>query len=137
MKSIVNIVNSIDQHLGRRLRLLRQSRRMSVQRLAQIVGASPLEIEKYEAGSERVSAVGLLRIAHALNQSVAYFFEDARAAAGVDGQSFAPEGLHSEDAVELLRAFANVRDPSARRTIIDLAISLASPEKPDSGANIS
>lgn len=106
---------------------------MSVERLARIVGASSVQIEKYEAGSERVSAVDLLRIAVALDQSVTDFFEDARAAAA--GQSPAPETLFSDEATELLRAFAKVRDPSARRTIIALTISLATFETPGSGAN--
>ena len=104
--------------------LLRQSRQMSVERLAQIVGASSAQIEKYETGTARVSAVDLLRIAVALDQTVAYFFQDARAAVAA-GQSPALETLLPEDAIELLRAFANVRDPSARRTIIALTISLA------------
>ncbi len=128
-----SIVNSIDEHVGRRLRLLRQSRQMSVERLAQIVGASSARIEKYEAGTERVSAVDLLRIATALDQSVAFFFEDARA--GAAGQSPALETLLPEDAKELLRAFAKVSDPSARRTIIALTISLGAFDTPGFGAN--
>jgi hypothetical protein len=68
-----------------------------------------------------------------LDQTVAYFFQDARAAAA--GQSPALETLLPEDALELLRAFANVRDPSARRTIIALTISLATFETHGSGAN--
>ncbi len=128
-----SIVNSIDEHVGRRLRLLRLSRQMSLERLAQIVGASSAQIENYEAGTARVSAVDLLRIAVALDQTVAYFFQDARAAAA--GQSPAPETLISDEATELLRAFANVRDPSARRTIIALTISLATFETQGSGAN--
>ena len=127
-----SIVNSIDEHVGRRLQLLRQSRRMSVERLAQIVGASSAQIEKYEAGTARVSAVDLLRIAAALDQTVAYFFQDARAAAA---QSPALETMLPQDALELLRAFAKVSDPSARRTIIALTISLADFETPGSGAN--
>jgi len=129
-----SIVNSIDEHVGRRLRLLRLSRQMSLERLAQIVGASSAQIEKYEAGSERVSAVDLLRIAVALDQTVAYFFQDARAAVAA-GQSPALETLLPEDAIELFRAFANVSDPSARRTIIALTISLATFETHGSGAN--
>ena len=130
-----SIVNSIDKHVGRRLRLLRQSRRMSVERLAQIAGVSSAQIEKYEAGTERVSAAGLLRIAAGLDQNVAVFFEGARAAAVAAGQSHAPENLFSEDAIELLHAFANVRGPSSRRSIIELTISLASTETPGPGAN--
>jgi DNA-binding transcriptional regulator YiaG len=50
---------SIDEHVGRRLRLLRQSRHMSIVRLAEIVGVSSAQIEKYERGAERISAVDL------------------------------------------------------------------------------
>ena len=129
-----SIVNSIDEHVGHRLRSLRESRHMSVVRLAKIVGASSIQIERYEAGTARVSAVDLLRIAGALDQTVAFFFQDARAAVAAPGQSPALETLLSEDATELLYAFAKVRDPSARRTIIALTISLGTFEPPGSGA---
>ena len=130
-----SIVNSIDEHVGRRLRLLRQSRQMSVEHLAKIVGASSAQVEKYEAGTARVSAVDLLRIAGALDQTVSFFFQDARAAVAAPRQSPALEPLLSEDATELLHAFAKVRDPSARRTIIALTISLGTFETPGSGAD--
>jgi transcriptional regulator with XRE-family HTH domain len=99
---------------------------MSVERLAQIVGATSIQIEKYEAGTERVNAAELLRIAVALDQNVAFFFEDARVVRAA-GQSHTPRML-SEEAIELLQAFANVRGPLARRTIIELTISMASPK---------
>ena len=79
-----SIVNSIDQYVGRRLQLLRLSRQMSVERLAQVVGATPAQIEEYEAGTARISADKLLRIATVLNQSVDYFSKDARAAVIAD-----------------------------------------------------
>ena len=122
-----SVVNPIDEHVGRRLRLLRQSRKMSVERLAQIVGASSIQIEKYEAGTERVNAAKLLRIAVALNQNVAFFFEDSQTALAA-GHALARRNLLPEDAIELLQAFANVRGPLARRTIIELTISMAYPE---------
>jgi transcriptional regulator with XRE-family HTH domain len=120
-----SIVNSIDEHVGRRLRLQRLSRQMTVERLAKIVGASSAQIEAYEAGTVRVGADKLLLVAAALNQSVDFFFKDARAAVEAAAPSQAPELLLPDDAIELLRAFANVRAPSARRTIINLTISLS------------
>jgi transcriptional regulator with XRE-family HTH domain len=121
-----SIVNSIDEHVGRRLQVRRLSRQMSVERLAEIVGVSPTKLAKYEAGTARIGASELLRIAGALDLSVEYFFADARAVAvGAAGQFAMPELVVPDDAIELLRAFANVRAPSARRMIINLTISLA------------
>ena len=128
-----SIVNSIDEYVGRRLQLLRLSRQMSVERLAQVVGATPAQIEEYEAGATRISADKLLRIAATLNKSVDYFFKDARAAVIAD-KSPALEHLLTDDAIELLYAFAKVRTPATRRTIIDLTISMAASDS-GSGAH--
>jgi transcriptional regulator with XRE-family HTH domain len=91
---------------------------MSVECLAEIVGADAAQMRRYEAGDERVKADHLLRIARALDEKVPYFFEGAPAEAG--------ETLQSDEVFEIVRAFVKIHDPIKRRSILDLARLLSS-----------
>lgn len=99
---------------------------MSIERLAEITGIGAAQIAKYEHGTERISAVDLRQLALALDASVSSFFEVVRASVGAANRPANSELPLSDEALELVRAFARVRDPVARRRIIDLAIMLGS-----------
>lgn len=114
------IANPIDAHVGQRIRLRRQMLRMELGRLAQSIGATPNELELFETGMSRIGAARLQRAAIALNVEISFFFSGIEASQLLDSD---PRLI--EDALELNRAFFLVRDPSARRRIVDLANSLA------------
>ena len=98
---------------------------MSVERLAEIVGADPTRISRYEAGDARIEAEHLLRIARAFDENISVFFEAAESEAATSERD-APQ---SDEEYELIRAFANVHDPVLRRNIIDLAKYLAAAQE--------
>jgi transcriptional regulator with XRE-family HTH domain len=64
-------VAAIDAALGGRIRRLRRVRRMSQSQLAQSLEMTFQQIQKYEAGKNRISVAVLFLIARALNTSVA------------------------------------------------------------------
>ena len=114
------IANPIDAHVGQRIRLRRQMLRMELGRLAQSIGVTPNELELFETGMSRIGAARLKRAAIALNVEISFFFSGIEASQFLDSD---PRLI--ADALELNRAFFLVRDPSARRRIVDLANSLA------------
>ncbi|HZS84925.1 MAG TPA: helix-turn-helix domain-containing protein [Stellaceae bacterium] len=65
----------VDIHVGKQLRYLRISRRMSQERLGAMVDLTFQQIQKYEKGTNRVSASVLYRLAQALGVPVSTFFE--------------------------------------------------------------
>jgi len=65
----------VDLHVGARLRALRSSRRMSQTSLANAVGVSFQQIQKYERATNRISASMLYGIARYLAVPLAAFFE--------------------------------------------------------------
>jgi transcriptional regulator with XRE-family HTH domain len=65
----------IDVHVGTRLKLFRGLQRMSQERLGEELGITFQQIQKYERGSNRVSASMLYRAAQALRVPVSAFFE--------------------------------------------------------------
>ena len=65
--------NPIDIHVGMRLRLARAE--LSQTALADKVGVTFQQIQKYEKGTNRISASRLLQLARVLGVDVSYFFE--------------------------------------------------------------
>ena len=67
--------NPIDVHVGDRVRRRRRALGVSQEQLADKLGLTFQQVQKYERGANRVSASKLYQIACALQASIAYFFE--------------------------------------------------------------
>ena len=65
----------VDTHVGSRVRERRVALGMSQEKLADALGISFQQIQKYEVGTNRVAAGRLWDIAKALEVDVGYFFE--------------------------------------------------------------
>ncbi len=65
----------VDLYVGQRIRQRRWKTNMTQQQLAETVGIRFQQIQKYETGTNRVSASRLWDIAAAMGVPVAYFFE--------------------------------------------------------------
>jgi transcriptional regulator with XRE-family HTH domain len=115
---------------------------MSQEKLGEEIGLTFQQIQKYEKGSNRISASRLYQISRILNVPVQYFFDDVPQ---VDGQpgNHGPAGLErgaaheiidfisSAEGLQLNKAFAEIADPVVRRKLVELLKTLA--EKPDAG----
>ncbi len=64
----------VDRWIGSRLRIKRTSRGMSQQELSKLLGVDRNNLVRFEAGTERVNANLLFRIAKLLGVSPDYFF---------------------------------------------------------------
>lgn len=109
----------VDVHVGQRVRQRRWMVGMTQQQLAERVGIKFQQIQKYETGTNRVSASRLWDIAAVLEVPVSFFFE------GLDGQ--APDTgeargdiLTDKEALELVRAYYAIPE-AQRRRLFDLA----------------
>jgi transcriptional regulator with XRE-family HTH domain len=111
----------IDIDVGARIRARRVFLGLSQTKLANALGLTFQQVQKYERGDNRVSASTLVRVAQALDTSVA-------ALVGEDGaRSERPMFRHlaMPGAFELLDSFAKIGDPEVRRAVLRLAKSLA------------
>ena len=112
----------VDHGVGSRIALLRTASGLSQSALASSVGVSFQQLQKYEAGKNRVGASRLHAIADRLGVPVASFFGEA------EPESAAPSGpglLRIAGAMELLRAYDAIADAQMRRDILALAKSAA------------
>jgi transcriptional regulator with XRE-family HTH domain len=71
----VTVPDPIDIHVGSRVRERRKYRALSQGALAESIGVSYTQLQKYERGINRVAASTLVRLARALGVPVSYFFE--------------------------------------------------------------
>jgi len=69
--------HAIDLHVGERIRTRRMLLGMGQEKLAQSIGVTFQQVQKYEKGYNRVSASRLYEIANVLGVAVAFFFEGA------------------------------------------------------------
>lgn len=124
--------NPIDKHVGSRVRLRRLMLRMSQTTLADAIGLTFQQVQKYEKGANRISASRLQQTAHILQVPVTFFFEGGPAANGKPtGQQSAPSPAYvstfvaSTDGLALIKAFTALRDAKLRRSVVDLVKEIA------------
>lgn len=70
--------NGVDKALGQRVRTRRLEIGMSQERLAEALGLTFQQVQKYEKGVNRIAASTLLRIADALEFPVGRFYRGLR-----------------------------------------------------------
>ena len=77
--------HKVDRHVGALIRAKRKALRMSQSELAEALGITFQQIQKYENGANRISSSKLYEIAQKLDTPLAAFFEGldtSRAKAG-------------------------------------------------------
>src|ERR1700733_2897255 len=68
--------NPIDVHVGQRVRQRRTLLGMSQEKLAEAIGLTFQQVQKYERGANRVGSSRLFDLARVLDVPVSYFFEE-------------------------------------------------------------
>ena len=128
--------HSVDVHVGKTIRIQRLLRKVSQTELGDRVGVTFQQIQKYEKGSNRVSASMLVEIAGALSVDVRTFFDDLTAAAANANDNPAPseEFVISREGVQLNAAFFSIKNEQLRKKILKLVQAIASTEQMDAGA---
>ena len=117
--------NKLDVALGLRIRQRRKSLGISQTVLAESIGLTFQQIQKYERGFNRVSFSRLVEIAHALDCRVIDMIgdlDDAGIASPLFGQDTAH--LRESGAPELLAAYA-AAPATLRRAILKLVVEIA------------
>ncbi len=131
--------NPIDRLVGSRVKMRRTSLGVTQVKLAEAVGVSFQQVQKYEKGTNRISASALQQIAKFLEVPAAYFFEGANSVEASFLSGFAEENdatyvadfLSTMEGQQLARAFSRIQDAKVRKRLVDLVLSLAPVEAVD------
>jgi len=110
--------NETDVVVGARIRLRRKQLNMTQTDLAQRLGITFQQVQKYEKGTNRVGASRLAQTAQILEVPITFFFPQPDVA---DGPDEILSLLADPQALELQRAFALVASAAMRRAIVALA----------------
>ena len=123
--------NNIDVHVGGRLKLRRKLEGLSLEKLAEAVGVTYQQVQKYERGKNRMSACRLLQFASVLRVPVSFFFDDMPLGAGKGIPGLADrksgsleENLARSETLELVRAYYKIGDPGVRLRVFALTKAL-------------
>ncbi|MCO6187451.1 helix-turn-helix domain-containing protein [Rhizobium sp. L1K21] len=127
------ILQQADMHVGVRIKIARKLKHISQTKLAEHLGVSFQQVQKYENGKNRISASKLAAAADLLGVTPAFFFADGQAPAGLDGNiddesAKLIELMSNEDALALNLYYAKIENPEVRRSVLNLVQDLAAAE---------
>jgi transcriptional regulator with XRE-family HTH domain len=121
--------NPTDKHVGSRLRMRRLMLDMSQTEIADALGLTFQQVQKYEKGANRVSASRLQHLSQILQVTVPFFFEGAPAVSGIPqaakgttadapSPAYVNDFLATSDGLDLVKAFTCIEDAKLRRAIV-------------------
>lgn len=124
---------SVDAYVGCRLKQRREDLGVSQERLAELLGLSFQQVQKYERGMNRIGASRLFQLCGLLGVEPSFFFDGLSVALG-SGVSDVPTEtetlstaslLAAPGALELLADYARLKSSAQRKKVIELIRILA------------
>lgn len=109
---------AINQHIGARIRTRRVLMGMSQQKMAEAIGLTFQQVQKYESGANSVAAPRLLQIAQVLDVPVSFLFDGIEQASAVES----PVSLADAKTAAQIGSLS----PTLRHALVVLTTALAS-----------
>lgn len=112
-------IQEVDKFIGGKIYSLRLAKGLSRQQLAEVIGVTHQQLQKYEKGSNRLSVGRLSLIAKALGRTISYFYE------GIENEG-AEEMVtqHQRMCIEVSRNFMKIENTEHQNAVNALIKSL-------------
>lgn len=137
-----NEPNPVDVHVGKRIRLRRTILHITQQQMADMLGLTFQQVQKYEKGANRVGASRLWDISKVLKVPMDFFFEDMEEnvaklsprmlngdpnimQVAENSRSFDDDPMKRAETLELVRAYYKIPNRRVAKQLLDLMVSLA------------
>lgn len=117
-------VTFVDIHVGKTMRIIRKAKGVSQEELAEALGLSFQQIQKYEMGRNRVSASKLFAAGLALGVAPGAFFEGLEGASGTTMPHGYIDFLFEEGGAEIAESFQKLT-PTQRKRVAAFVVGLA------------
>ncbi len=125
------IPNPVDVHVGARLRQRRTLLGMNQTKLGSSIGLTFQQVQKYEKGTNRISASRLYALSGTLDVPIEYFFSDmpnaVAASAPTQGggrvkepPSYEIDPVATRETMEFVRAYYEISDPRVRKRLFEM-----------------
>lgn len=134
--------NYVDAHIGKRLKIARSIAGLSQEQLGEKIGLTFQQIQKYERGSNKISASKLFELAKVMNTDINFFYRDVsqsivvsssgKSEGGVGGEYKVAENqsdfdhqvqeidYNDREALNLLRTYFRITNDGARKKVMFL-----------------
>ena len=126
--------NHVDIHVGSRVRQRRTLLGMSQEKLAEALGLTFQQVQKYERGANRIDAGRLYELSKALDVPVSYFFEelnDTPTGMREETAAYGEDPMARRETLLLVRAYYGIGEQAVRRRVLDLMKSLGAEPAPE------
>jgi transcriptional regulator with XRE-family HTH domain len=127
-KATVEKARAIDRLVGGQLRKRRIELGLTQLSVAEAIGVTFQQIQKYERGSNRIVASRLYDLANTLEVPLEYFFAEVQpdTPAGAQAEDVADDTCPSpKETRNLINAYYEIADPALRKKLIDLVRSVS------------
>ena len=105
------------REIGEKVKMRRKELGISQERLAEVLGVTYQQVQRYENGTNRLNVENIQLIADALSVSVSYFFENGKTSVVAEKPS---DYLPAEEG-KLLRYFRKIKESSSKNVVLQVA----------------
>ena len=109
----------VDIHVGKRVKEIRTVRGLTQSNVADLLGISFQQLQKYETGANRVSASRMFEIAKLLGVSPSFFFE------GIDGENTADIAPMDLETAKIANLLSNIKNEKLKKRLYTLISEIA------------
>ncbi len=118
----------VDLHVGKRVKEIRTMRGLTQSNVADMLGISFQQLQKYETGANRVSASRMFELAQLLKVPPAYFFE------GLEGQDYKTMPPMDIETARIANLLSSIKNEKLKKRLFTLISEISSSGADDLGA---
>lgn len=127
----------VDTHVGSRVKTRRLMLGLSQEDLANSIGLTFQQVQKYERGTNRISVSRLMDISRALKVPVDYFLDGCNALlqggkktalrgfSDTKQEKLEADPMTKRDVLELVRAYQSIQTPQLKKQLLEMAKAMA------------
>ena len=118
----------VDIYVGSRVRVRRTILGFSQEKLAEQLGITFQQVQKYENGSNRMGSSRLYAISRILNVPVSFMFEGYNSSDEIkvsESVSKFDKQMRSRETIELMKAYYAIKDENVRRKLLEMVKAVA------------
>ncbi len=130
MEYKINYDNSrgLESYVGERIRMRRMELGLTQDKLADMLGVSFQQIQKYEAGRNAMKITSLYRLSRVLLVDISYFFDGFKGYSLHDSSNASYSTLQSREISSLIRNYQNISDLKLRKSVSNLIRTISTNE---------
>ena len=118
----------VDIHVGKRVKEIRTIRGLTQSNIADLLGISFQQLQKYETGANRISASRMFELSKLLEISPSFFFE------GLEGEDYKNLPPMDVETARIANILSNIKNEKLKKRLFTLISEIANSDGDDVGA---